>query len=118
MIKQFEAVYLDLEKALKADEQENTLAAERIIKRIRLIRANIGKLRAMGIKYIKDGATEVEYFRDVWPAFYAKLLLNILVYRLGIRRGTMPLDSWPEVVEYEEKRVNIFFVKNRKFWQY
>ena len=117
MTKPFDTMYADLEKALKLGDRKHR-GPEKYLHGIELIRQKIGKLRAQGARYIQNGAREVEYFRNVWPAFYGKLFYYIRLYGLELRRGLMPADAWVDVVGAAEVQVQSFFRHNREFWQY
>jgi len=114
MTKPFDALYLDLEKALKIVDRKYA-GAEKYVQGMTVIRERIGQLRIQGARFIKDGAREVEYFRHVWPVFYAKLFLHIWLYRMELTRVTVPDEGWPDLVEREERRVVRFFRVNQEF---
>lgn len=117
MIKPFDSLYSDLEKALnqRAGIRQDP---ERYLHGIRQIREKIGKIRTQGLKVMRSEAAEIGYFRDVWPAFHAKYLLYIWLYDLELHRAAAPADNWPGIIREQEDRVLAFFRTNRKFWQY
>jgi len=117
MTKQFDTLHKDLEKALKLGDRK-LRGPERYLQGIELIRQKIGKVRTLGARYIQNGAREVEYFREVWPAFYGKLFLYIRLYGLELRRGLMRSEEWAEAIGEGEVQVQTFFRYNRAFWQY
>src|SRR5271155_1593662 len=103
MIKPFDALYADLEKALKLADRSHQ-GPEKYLRGIELIRERIGKLHAQGAKFIREGDREIQYFRHVWPAFYSRLLLHIRLYDVELNRATMPADDWPAAIGREETR--------------
>jgi hypothetical protein len=117
MIKLFDIWYAELEKALKAGDRSH-LGPEKYLYGMELIRERIGKVRLQGGKIIRNEVTEIDFFRNVWPVFHAKLLLYIWLYGIELRRGFVPADDWPAIIQEEERRVDAFFRANRKFWQY
>ena len=116
MTKPFDTLYADLEKALKLGDRKHR-GPERYLRGIELIRQKIGKVRTQDARYIQNGAREVEYFREVWPAFYGKLFLYIRLYGLELRRETSCRDAWSDVITAEEDEVDAFFQQNWEFWQ-
>jgi len=117
MVKPFDNLYADLEKALKLTDR-NHRGPERYLRGLEVIRERIGKLRAQGAKFIREGEREIEFFRHVWPAFYSRLLLYIRLHDMELSRLTTPADHWPAVVGKEEAKVADFFRTNRDFWRY
>ncbi len=117
MTKPFDTLYSDLQRALQVEDRQDR-GPDRYLQGIRVIRECVGKLRSLGIKFMKDEAKEIEYFRDIWPAFYSKLFLYIRLYGMELRRGTMPADSWPALIGEEESKAAGYFRNNRDFWQY
>jgi hypothetical protein len=117
MTKPFDTLYADLQRALLQGDRRDP-GPDRYLEGIGVIRECVGKLRALGLRFMKDEAKEIEYFKGVWPAFYSKLLLYIRLYGLELRRGMMPADSWPALIGEEEDRVAGYFQNNREFWQY
>lgn len=117
MTKPFDALYSDLKRRLQIGDQSDG-RPELYLHGIGVIREYIGKLRPLGLKFIKDDGKEIEYFRDVWPAFYGKLFLYIRLYSLELQRGLVPVDSWPAMIGAEEGKAAAYFRKNREFWQY
>jgi hypothetical protein len=117
MTKPFDTLYADLEKSLKLGDRSHQ-GTGKYLYGIELIREKMNKLRALGIKFIRNEATEIEFFRNVWPAFYAKLLLYICLAELEGRRGLTPADGWATIIVQEENRVTAFFRSNEAFWQY
>jgi len=108
---------MELEEALKADDLQYK-GSEKYLQGIGMIRQRIGKVRTLGAKYIQTGAKEIEYFRNVWPAFYSKLFLYIRLYGVELRRDFIAADAWQGVMKGEERIVQTFFDRNREFWQY
>jgi RteC protein len=117
MTKPFDALYADLEKPLKLADRSRQ-GAGKYLSGIEMIREKMNKLKALGTKFIRNEATEIEFFRNVWPAFYAKLLLYICLDELVGRRGLTPADGWAAIIVQEENRVAAFFRSNKEFWQY
>ncbi len=117
MTKPFDTLYSDLQRALKLEDRQDR-GPDRYLQGIRVIRECIEKLRSLGVKFMKDEAKEIEFFRDIWPAFYSKLFLYIRLYGLELRRGTMPAEGWPVLIGEEEGRLAGYFRNNREFWQY
>ncbi|HLZ15626.1 MAG TPA: RteC domain-containing protein [Cyclobacteriaceae bacterium] len=118
MIKPFDALYVDLEKALKLGEKGHA-GPEKYLHGIELIRGAIGKLRTRWTKLTPcEPATEIEFFRNVWPLFHAKLFLYICLYGTDLRRATMPADAWATAIANEERQIQAFFRQNEDFWQY
>jgi hypothetical protein len=117
MTKPFDTLYSDLQRALQLEDRQDK-GPDRYLQGIGVIRECVGKLRALGIKFMKDEAKEIEFFRDIWPAFYSRLFLYIRLYLLELRRGTMPADGWPALVGEEEGKAAAFFRNNRVFWEY
>jgi hypothetical protein len=89
MTRPFDILYSDLQRALQQGDRRDP-GPDRYLEGIGLIRECVGKLRALGLKFMKDEVKEIEYFREVWPAFIGE----------------------------EEGRVSAYFRNNRKFWQY
>jgi len=117
MTKPFDILYSDLQKALQVKDQRDR-GPDRYFAGIGVIRECIGKLRPLGVKFMKDEAKEIEFFRDIWPAFYSKLFLYIRLYGMELRRGIMPADRWPALIGEEEGKAAGHFRNNRKFWLY
>ncbi|MDO6431558.1 RteC domain-containing protein [Flavitalea sp. BT771] len=117
MTKPFDALYADLEKSLKLAERSHQ-GPDKYLHGIELIRTSIEKLHIQGVKFIREGPREVEFFRQVWPAFYAKLLLYIQLHGAELRRAMVSADGWPAVIGQEEARIAAFFRTNQGFWQY
>ncbi len=117
MIKPFDALYLELEKELKLSDRTYK-GPERYMHGIDIMRDKIGKLGILGSKFVREGAKEVEYFRNVWPVFYGRLLLFIQLYRMELSRLAMPAEQWTSEISQAEGRVAAFFRENRNFWQY
>ena len=117
MIKPFDTLYTEMEKALKQGARAHQ-GPEKYLHGMEVIRETIGKVRGQGAKYMRNESTEIEFFRNVWPGFHAKLLLYIWLYGIELRRGLVPADDWPAIIQEEEKRVVLFFRANQKFWQY
>src|ERR1700722_4072310 len=117
MTKPFDTLYSDLQKALQGGDQQDR-GPDRYLQGIRVIRECVGKLRSLGVKFMKDEAKEIEFFRNIWPAFYSKLFLYIRLYCMELRRGTMPADGWPVLIGEEEGKGSAFFRNNKEFWQY
>src|SRR6185437_5093505 len=117
MTKPFDSLYAELEKALKQNARIRR-GPERYLHGIAQIRERIGKVRAHGMKVMRNEAAEIGYFRDVWPAFHAKYLLNIWLYDLELQRGAAPADDWPAILREQENRIVTFFQNNGKFWRY
>src|ERR1700742_4352986 len=86
MTKPFDALYAELEKNLTLIDRTHR-GPEKYIHGIDLLRDRIAKLRVMGGKFIRDEAKEIEYFRNVWPAFYSGLLLFIHLHPLELNRS-------------------------------
>jgi RteC protein len=117
MIKPFDTLYAELEKVLK--QGDKTLRGpEKYLQGINFIREQIGKMRVQGVKIMRNEAAEIAFFREVWPAFHAKLLLYIWLYQLELRRSLTSADDWPAIMLQEENRVALFFRRNGRFWQY
>jgi hypothetical protein len=117
MMKPFDALYSELEKGLKSGERSHQ-GPDKYLHGIELIRERIGRLRVQGAKVIQTDVKEIAFFRDVWPAFHAKLLLYIRLYGMELHRGSVPAGVWPAVVDEEEGRLEAFFRHNRDFWTY
>ncbi|HET6256675.1 MAG TPA: RteC domain-containing protein [Puia sp.] len=117
MTKPFDIIYSDLQKGLKAADRRDG-GPDRYREGISMIRESIGKLRSLGTKFMKDEAKEIEFFRDIWPAFYSKLFLYIRLYGLELSRGMVPADGWPALISKEEDKAVAFFRSNREFWCY
>lgn len=117
MTKPFDTLYSDLQRALLVGDQQNG-GPDRYFDGIGMIRERIGKLRTLGVKFMKDEAKEIEFFRDIWPAFYSKLFLYIRLYGMELRRGVMPADGWPALIGEEEGRAVAYFRHNSEFWRY
>src|SRR5579859_7559507 len=112
MIKPFDALYVDLEKALKLGEKGHA-GPEKYLHGIELIRGAIGKLRTRWTKLMPwEPATEIEFFRNVWPLFHARLFLYIRLYGTDLRRATMPADAWATGIAKEEGQIQVFFRQN------
>jgi hypothetical protein len=117
-IKPFDELYAELEKALQNVDRRVRSGPEGYLEGIELIRGSIEKLRIPGTKHIRKEAGEVEFFRNVWPPFYARLLLYTWLYKLQLRRSLVSADEWPALIGEEERRAAVFFRKHRSFWQY
>jgi len=117
MTKPFDTLYSDLQRALQVRSHQDR-GPDRYLQGVGVIRECVGKLRSLGVKFMKDEAKEIEFFREIWPAFYAKLFLYIRLYSLELRRGMTPADGWPALVGEEEGKAAAFFRNNREFWQY
>ena len=117
MLKPFDTLYAELEKALKGTDRK-LQGPERYLHGIGLIREKIGKLRVQGDKVIREKAKEIEYFRQVWPAFYSRLFFYIRLHGIELSRPTVTDQDWPATIRQEEGRVTAFFRANRDFWQY
>jgi hypothetical protein len=117
MTKPFDALYAELEKSLKLAAR-SLQGSDKYLHGIELIRTSIEKMHAAGVKFIREGTKEVEFFRHVWPAFYGKLLLYIQLHGVELRRAMAPADHWPAVIGQEENRIAAFFRTNQDFWQY
>lgn len=117
MTRPFDSLYAELEKVLKQGAKIRQ-GPERYLHGIGQIRERIGRVRAQGLKVMRNEAAEIGYFRDVWPAFHAKYLLYIWLYDLELHRGAAPADDWAAIVRQQENRVLAFFQSNGKFWRY
>jgi hypothetical protein len=95
MIKPFDSLFADLEKTLKRVEKEQD--PEKYQHGIEVIREKIERMRALGRKFLQSSPKEITYFRDVWPAFHARLFLYIRLYALELRREAVPADNWAAV---------------------
>jgi hypothetical protein len=116
-VKPFGGLYLELENGLRAGDRGNR-GPEPYIQGIALIREYIEKLREPGLKHLKKEAGEIEFFRKVWPAFYAKLLLYTWLYKFELNRRLLATDDWAGLIEREKRRTAAFFRKHRIFWEY
>lgn len=118
MMKPFDAMHQELEKALKLAHKSHT-GAERYRRGIDLIQESIVKLRTRWAKLLPcEPAKEIEFFRNVSPVFYGKLLLYEHIYDLELDRDHLPAETWADIIADEEGRVQAFFRRNRKFWKY
>src|SRR6185437_15663469 len=117
MTKPFDSLYAELEKVLKQGAKIRQ-GPQRYLHGIVQIREKIGKVRADGLRLMRNEAAEITYFRDVWPAFHAKYLLYIWLYDLELHRGAAPADDWSAILREQENRVLTFFQSNGKFWRY
>jgi hypothetical protein len=117
MTKPFDTLYTEMEKALKQGARTNQ-GPDKYLHGIESIRETIGKVRVQGAKFMRNESTEIEFFRNVWPGFHAHLLLYIWLYGIELRRGLVPADDWPAIIQEEEKRIALFFRRNQKFWLY
>ena len=117
MRKPFDTLYTAMEKMLGALDRE-TDGVDRYAQGIQVIREKILELRPLSRKALSGREGEVEYFREVWPAFYGKLLLYVQLHRFETFCLPLAAESVPGLIKREEKRVGAFFRANREFWMY
>ena len=113
MIKPFDSLFADLEKALKRLEKDRS--PEKYLYGMEMIREKIERMKAVRSKFLQSTPKEIMYFRDVWPVFHARLLLYIRLYDLELRREGERADNWAGVLGEEERRVGAFFRQNGMF---
>lgn len=117
MKKPFDALYAGMERDLAGMGPE-LRGADRYARGIGLIRERIPELQALGNKWMAGPDREVEYFRDVWPAFFGRLFLYIRLHGLELERLPLGRDAWLAVIERERRRVSAFFRVHGEFWAY
>ncbi|HEY4064132.1 MAG TPA: RteC domain-containing protein [Puia sp.] len=116
MTNPFDTLLIQLERSLKAAEKTHQ-GAEKYLHGIGLIGDMITKLQSQRSKFIRNQPNEIVFFREVWPAFYARLFLYIRMYLIEMRRDILPADAWIGVIGEEEGRVTAFFQQEAEFWQ-
>jgi RteC protein len=117
MKKPFDALYAGMEKMLQGMGPE-LRGVDRYARGIELIRERIAEMQALGTKWIAGPEREVEYFRDVWPAFFGWLFLYVRLHKLELARLPLSREAWMAVIERERRRVSAFFRVHGEFWAY
>jgi len=117
MVKPFDKLYDDLDQGFKKIGEQYR-GTERYLRGIQLVRHSIGKMHGLAVKFVREGEREIEYFQNVWPGFYGKLLLYIRLHGAESQKVMVPADDWAAVIGEEEQKVRVFFCRHRDFWQY
>lgn len=110
-------MYAALEKGLESLDPDAE-AIDRYGQGILLIREKIGEMQVQAKKGITGRETEVGYFRDVWPFFFARLWLYIRVYDFELWRQGTPAEGLGDLIGREEETVAAFFRLHEEFWKY
>jgi hypothetical protein len=116
MTQPFDTLFAELEGSLEADQNTHE-GAEKFLYMIGVIVNTISKLQRQRAKSIQCQNDEIVFFRDVWPAFYARHFLYVRLYLIELRREITPADAWPGLISEEEERVAAFFQQEAEFWQ-
>jgi RteC protein len=116
-IKPFDGLYAELENGLRVVGRGDR-GPDAYMQGIALIRDSIDKLREPALKHLKKETGEIEFFRKVLPAFYAKLLLYTWLYKFELTRGLVAAEDWAILIEREKRRTAVYFRKHRIFWEY
>jgi len=116
MINPFDTLYAGLEAQVAGQENEVS-GPERFALALRVIRKSILEMRDLAKTGLDLRGAEVEFFRQVWPAFFGKFLLYMQLHRLELDR--MAWDAAGEnLLGREQDRVRAFFRANHTFWAY
>jgi hypothetical protein len=116
MTKPFDTLYSELDHTFKTGTT-NDEGAYRYLRMMEITRESIAKLQDQRVKFIRNQENEIAFFRDVWPAFYAKHFLYVRLYLIELRREITPADAWPGLISEEEAQVAAFFQQEAEFWK-
>lgn len=87
-------------------------------KAIFTVRERIIELQALATKRVRGRETEIYYFREVWPVFFAKLFYYTKVYGFEMERRALSADAGAGLFRREEMEAARYFRGNREFWLY
>jgi hypothetical protein len=113
----YDDLYGEMLQLLKKADSEDS-DKEGYFKMVLIVRDSIGRLGEVSTTTFPDRNSEVGYFRDIWPKFYAQLFYYLLLHCFEMGRISLSAEELPSMITREEKKVAGFFSQYREFWQY
>lgn len=115
-LKRYDDLYTRMEEDLAEATDGQVIGTDGLA--IAITREKIRELKEMAGGSFADREAEIHFFREVWPRFYARLFLLLLVHRFELDRLGLPVGAISALMRREEKKVVRFFRQYRDFWQY
>lgn len=114
---QFDEMYASLEISMQSLRHEGSDHTIRV-RMINTIRNSIAEMHVLSKKFITSRASEILYFREIWPAFYGPLFSEIQAHQCEMARLALSRPGQTKLFRREENRIAAFFRKHREFHLY
>jgi hypothetical protein len=108
-------LYTEMESALEEAELVRR-PDEGYARLMTIVGQSIRQLKTLTELPFPDETKESAFFREVWPRFYSKLFYYQLVNGFELDRLGVAAETLLDLIRREERKIQLFFRKNREFW--
>jgi hypothetical protein len=115
----FDELYNQLIEELESIEQNDVEPITKMVNTVTTVRSALNELKLFVINHPFSSITEeINFFKNVKPKFYSKLIYNVEIYKVGSAKPLGTTDALKEYYEKELTFIDRFFRQNQFMYEY